>query len=73
MGIKEFVYRLSEEDKHRIVKDYIQFEEDGFIGDCLLRSKTVGFFQSTGIFSECNMILYMKEIYTWCLRWFYEN
>jgi len=36
---EDFVDSISYEEKVQILTDYKQFQKDGFIGDCLLRTK----------------------------------
>lgn len=35
----EFCKRLSDIELKKIIENYEQFEKDGYIGDCLLRSR----------------------------------
>jgi hypothetical protein len=68
MYINECVNTLTDAQKHELIKNYIQFEKDGYIGDCFLREKAEHLDKSGNL-----VIMTMREIAFCCYVYFYEK
>lgn len=70
MTTREFVKTLTDDEKHQIIAEHVQFERKGSIGNCLLRSKGEDLMSLLQDRDE-NITLWMREIYIRCLEYFY--
>lgn len=71
-SIKEYVNTLDDEIILQIIKDYEQFESDGAIGDCALRSNAqeVGFNLGIG---DHMIVFTMEKLAFECYRYFAQQ
>jgi len=69
----DFVMDMDEATCHQIIKEYHQFEEEGSIGDCILREKGEEFATSLGAPNGPYIITWMGELYKNCLLRFYRK
>ena len=65
--LKEFVNNLSDDEKIQIMKDYNQFEKDGFIGDSAIRTNARKLIRQLGA-NENMITMWMKDIAFECYR-----
>lgn len=65
--IDEFVRKLSDQERIEIIQDHISFEENGSIGDCLLRTVSGQFLEELGD-SDAHIVLWMNELANACHR-----
>lgn len=72
ISIFEFVKNLTEDECHAIIREYHQFEKDGFIGECFLRTKGTEVMHML-LDREGYITTWMKELYVNSLRRFYEK
>lgn len=56
--IQEYVADLTEDQRYQIIKDWEQFEKDGYIGNCFLRESVRKIIPSGSI----SITLIMKDI-----------
>ena len=59
--LRSMVNGLDKAVREKIIKDYEQFESDGFIGDCSLRDFAVEYQKLTGI-PKHNITVTMNEV-----------
>lgn len=65
--VREHIESLSIPDIEELVKEWEQFEKDGFIGDCLLRKHAEYLIESCG--HQKHMItIWMRDIAFECYR-----
>jgi hypothetical protein len=60
--LQERIQALSTDELREIIRNYEQFEEDGSIGDCLLRSIAEGIKEDLGCISGFPVVLWMEKV-----------
>lgn len=64
----EFVTNMATEQRLACIAQYIQFEKDGSIGECELRTAGRDFAASLG--AEGNVVLWMEQVANACFRYY---
>lgn len=70
--ITEFVESLTDEQRRQIVADYDQFEQEGAIGDCVMRTCATQMLDAHGIGRE-RFVMWMRDLTFEVLRHFYRQ
>jgi len=60
--LQERIQALSIDELREIISNYEQFEEDGSIGDCPLRSIAEGIKEDLGCISGFPVVLWMEKV-----------
>jgi hypothetical protein len=61
--IYKYIASLPEETLDRILADYELLEEQGFIGECVLRKVSAEMREALNIPQDANITLWMREVY----------
>ena len=69
--VSKLIETLSDKERFQIIADHKQFERDGFIGDCMLRSTAARVADNFGGFAGSAPI-WMEAVANACYRYYAE-
>jgi len=73
MNTSDYVENLTDEIRYQIIKDFEEFEKQGFIEECTLRSETEKYMKIANI-QNYSIIIMMSFLAFECYRYyFYKN
>ena len=72
MIVNKFVQSLPEHEKHEIIYNWEEFKEVGYIGECMMRSKTCQMLEESGIPND-HITRWMEMLVFEVLKSFYDQ
>lgn len=71
--LAQFVYALTDQERHEIIATHEKFETQGYIGDEAVRTYTQKFIDQLKLPSNTPIVIWMSVLAHECYRYFYDT